>query len=37
MLPAATIRAVTIPAFTAEQFMPTQWATADDKAKFAMR
>jgi hypothetical protein len=35
MLPAATIRALTIPAFTAAQFVPTQWATADDKAKFA--
>src|SRR5580704_13877943 len=35
MLPAATIRALTIPVFTAAQFVPTQWATADDKAKFA--
>jgi hypothetical protein len=35
MLPAATIRMLTIPAFTAAEFMPTQWATADDKAKFA--
>jgi hypothetical protein len=35
MLPAATIRALTIPAFTAAHFMPTQWATAEDKAKFA--
>jgi hypothetical protein len=34
MLPAATIRGLTIPAFTAAQFMSTQWATAD-KAKFA--
>jgi len=35
MLPAATIRALTIPAFTATEFMPTQWASAEDKAKFA--
>jgi hypothetical protein len=35
MLPAATVRALTIPAFTAAGFTPTQWATADDKAKFA--
>ena len=35
MLPAATFRALTIPAFTAAEFMPTQWASADDKAKFA--
>jgi hypothetical protein len=35
MLPAATIRALTIPAFTAAQFVPTRWASADDKAKFA--
>jgi hypothetical protein len=35
MLPAATMRALTIPAFTAAEFMPTQWASADDKAKFA--
>ena len=35
MLPAATIRALTIPAFTAARFMPTKWATAEDKAKFA--
>jgi hypothetical protein len=35
MLPAATTRALTIPAFIAAEFMPTQWATADDKAKFA--
>src|SRR3984885_1188091 len=35
MLPAATVRALTIPAFTAAEFMPTQWASADDKAKFA--
>jgi hypothetical protein len=34
MLPAATVRALTIPAFTAAEFTPTQWATADDKAKF---
>jgi hypothetical protein len=35
MLPTAIVRALTIPAFTAAEFMPTQWATADDKAKFA--
>ena len=35
MLPAATIRALTIPAFTAAEFTPTQWASAEDKAKFA--
>jgi hypothetical protein len=35
MLPAATVRALTIPNFTAAQFVPTQWASADNKAKFA--
>src|SRR5580700_7353446 len=35
MLPAATVRALTIPAFTAAEFAPTQWSTAEDKAKFA--
>jgi len=35
MLPAATVRALTIPAFTAAEFTSTQWATADEKAKFA--
>ena len=35
MLPAATVRALTIPAFTAAEFTPTQWAGAEDKAKFA--
>jgi hypothetical protein len=35
MLPAATVRALTIPAFTAGEFTPTQWASAEDKAKFA--
>ena len=35
MLPAATIRALTIPAFTAAEFTPTQWDSAEDKAKFA--
>ena len=35
MLPAATIRALTIPAFTAAEFTPTQWASAEDKAQFA--
>jgi hypothetical protein len=35
MLPAATIRALMNPAFTAAEFTPTQWASAEDKAKFA--
>jgi hypothetical protein len=35
MLPAATIRALLYPAFTAAEFAPTQWASAEDKAKFA--
>jgi hypothetical protein len=35
MLPAATIRALLNPAFTATEFTPTQWASAEDKAKFA--
>ena len=35
MLPAATVRALTIPAFTAAEFTPTQWNSAEDKAKFA--
>jgi hypothetical protein len=35
MLPAATIRALTTPAFTAAEFTPTQWDSAEDKAKFA--
>ena len=35
MLPAATVRALTIPAFTAAEFAPTQWDSAEDKAKFA--
>ena len=35
MLPAATVRALTIPAFTAAEFTPTQWDSAEDKAKFA--
>ena len=35
MLPAATIRALTIPAFTAAEFTPTQWASAEDTAQFA--
>ena len=35
MLPAATVRALTIPAFTAEEFSPTQWDSAEDKARFA--
>jgi hypothetical protein len=35
MLPAATVRALLNPAFTAEEFSPTQWASAEDKARFA--
>jgi len=35
MLPAATIRALLNPAFAAAEFAPTQWASAEDKAKFA--
>ena len=35
MLPAATVRTLTIPAFTAAEFTPTQWDSAEDKAKFA--
>ena len=35
MLPAATIRALMNPAFNAVEFIPTQWDTAEDKAKFA--
>ena len=35
MLPAATIRALTMPAFTAAEFAPTQWDSAEDKARFA--
>ena len=35
MLPAATIRALTAPTFTAAEFAPTQWDSAEDKAKFA--
>ena len=35
MLPAATVRALTTPAFTAAEFAPTQWDSAEDKAKFA--
>jgi hypothetical protein len=35
MLPAATIRALTTPTFTAAEFAPTQWDSAEDKAKFA--
>ena len=35
MLPAATIRALMNPAFTAAEFTATQWDSADDKAKFA--
>jgi len=35
MLPAATVRALLNPAFTAAEFTPTQWASAEGKAKFA--
>jgi hypothetical protein len=35
MLPAATVRALTIPAFTAAEFTPRQWDSAEDKARFA--
>jgi dienelactone hydrolase len=35
MLPAATVRALLNPAFTAAEFTPTQWDSAEDKAKFA--
>ena len=35
MLPAATVRALTTSAFTAAEFTPTQWESAEDKAKFA--
>jgi hypothetical protein len=35
MLPAATIRALTTPAFTAAEFTPTQWDSAENKARFA--
>jgi hypothetical protein len=35
MLPAATIRALTTPTFTAAEFTPTQWDSAEDKARFA--
>jgi hypothetical protein len=35
MLPAATVRTLTIPVFTAAEFAPTQWDSAEDKAKFA--
>jgi hypothetical protein len=35
MLPAATIRALMNPAFTAAEFTPKQWTSAEDKAKFA--
>jgi len=35
MLSAALTRALTIPAFLAAGFAPTQWDSADQKAKFA--
>jgi hypothetical protein len=37
MLPASTIRALMNPAFTAAEFTPTQWASAEDKAKSPTR
>jgi hypothetical protein len=35
MLSAALTRALTTPAFVAADFVPTQWDTAEQKAKFA--
>jgi hypothetical protein len=35
MLPAASVRALTTPAFIAAEFTPTQCDSAEDKAKFA--
>ena len=35
MLPSSTVRALTTPAFTPEEFTATQWSAAADKAKFA--
>jgi hypothetical protein len=35
MLPVATVRALLNPVFTAAEFTPTQWDSAEDKAKFA--
>src|SRR5271166_239045 len=35
MLPATIVRALTTPAFKPDQFIATQWSTAEDKAKFA--
>ena len=35
MLPATIVRALTAPAFQPDQFIATQWSTAEDKAKFA--
>ena len=35
MLPATIVRALTTPAFQPDQFIATQWSTAEDKAKFA--
>jgi len=35
MLPSTIVRALTIPAFEASQFVATQWNSAEDKAKFA--
>ena len=35
MLPATIVRALTTPAFEPDQFIATQWSTAEDKAKFA--
>jgi len=35
MLPATIVRALTTPAFEPNQFVATQWHSAEDKAKFA--
>ncbi len=35
MLPSTIVRALTTPAFQPDQFIATQWSTAEDKAKFA--
>jgi hypothetical protein len=35
MLPATIIRALTTPAFAPDQFVATQWSSAEDKEKFA--
>jgi hypothetical protein len=35
MLPATIVRALTTPAFDPDQFVATQWSSAEDKEKFA--